>query len=171
MRRRRGVAAPLLAGAVTAAVVGCSAQQPAPVLPAPRVVSSTLPPMTGVEFDRSLRNGEGQGESSLPPLGRLLAATQDGGPTTIRFDATGVEGKIVGVFVCHGAGLGPELSVTRGATSLLWFRSDGCDPENIYSGESAVIKPGGWATLRVSAPPGTSYAVVLEQVREGGSTS
>lgn len=166
---RRRVAALLLAGAATAAAMGCSAHEPPPAPPAPSAVSATFPPMTGLEFDRSLRNGEGRGESALPPLGRLLAATENGGPTTIPLDPAALEGKIVGVFVCHGAGPGPEVSVTRGTTSLLWFKSDGCDPENIYSGESPPVSRGGPAILRVSAPAGTTYAVVLEQVREGGS--
>jgi hypothetical protein len=127
-------------------------------------MSSTFPPMTGAELDQSLRRGAEQGESSLPPFGELIASTEDGGPATVSFDTTGLDSEIVGVFVCSGGSGGPEVSVTRGDSSLLWFRSDGCDPGNLYSGQSQLIGGGGRATLRVEAPPGVHYSVVLEQV-------
>jgi hypothetical protein len=129
--------------------------------------SSTFPEMTGVELDRSLRSGAEAGQSSLPAFGKLLASTEDGGPTTVAFDTTGSTGSIVGVFVCSGDGAGPEISVMRGGTSLLWFRSDGCDPGNLYSGRSQPIGGGGPATLRVQASQDISYSVVLEQVPAG----
>src|SRR5919112_6885379 len=126
----------VLCGAPLVTGVGCTSSTPTPPPPAPASVSSTFPQMTGAELDRSLRNGAQQGESSLPPFGRLLASTEDGGPTTISFDTSDLDSEVVGVFVCRGQGSGPEVSVTRGETSLLWFRAEGCDPGNLYSGQS-----------------------------------
>jgi hypothetical protein len=123
--------------------------------------------MTGAELDRSLRSGAQQGESSLPPFGHLLASTQDGGPATISFDTDGLDSEVVGVFVCSGHGAGPEVSLTRGKASLLWFKADGCDPGNLYSGQSQPVGGSGPATLRVTAPPGLRYSFVLEQVTKG----
>jgi hypothetical protein len=157
-------------GALVLAAVGCTAQAPNTVPPpsGPTSVSSTFPKMTGVELDRSLRSGADLGQSSLPPFGKLLASTEDGGPRTVPFDTTGFTSSILGVFVCSGEGRGPEVSVMRGDTSLLWFKSDGCDPGNVYSGRSQPIGgSGGPATLRVTASKGVSYSVVLEQVPAG----
>lgn len=122
--------------------------------------------MTGLEFDRSLRSGAQQGESSLAAFGSLLAATQSGGPvTTVTFDTTGFPGPIIGVLVCSGPGPGPEISVTRGDNSLLWFKSEGCGAENIYSGQSQPIGGvGGLADLQVTAVEGITFSLVLEQV-------
>jgi hypothetical protein len=163
-KRRSGPAvAVVLCGAPL--LTACTPPQtPAPPPNAPSSVSATLPPMTGVELDQSLRRGAELGESSLPPFGALLASTQDGGPVSISFDTTGLDSHIVGVFVCSGTNTGPEVSVTRGDSSLLWFRSDGCDPGTLYSGQSQPIHGGGTATLRVKAPPDVHYSVVLEQV-------
>jgi hypothetical protein len=150
---------------VTAA--GCTLTTPTPPPTAPAPVSSTFPEMTGAELDRSLRSGAQGGESSLPPFGQLLASTENGGPTTISFDTAGLDSEIVGVFVCSGEGPGPEVSVTRGDTSLLWFKAEGCDPGNLYSGQSQPVRGSGAATVRVTTPPGMRYSLVLEQVTKG----
>lgn len=124
--------------------------------------------MSGVELDRALRSGATHGESSLPAFGKLLAATESGGSMTVSFDTTGVAASVIGVFTCSGEGAGPEVSVTRGGKSLLWFRSEGCDATNLYSGRSQPIGGGGGeATLRVTAPKSLIWSVVLEQVVEG----
>lgn len=119
---------------------------------------------TGIEFDRSLRAGAAQGQLSFPKFGRLLAATQDGGATTVQVDPAGGGGAVIGIFVCRGAGPGLEVSVVRDGKSLLWFKADGCNPGNMYSGQSEAFGAGGVATLKVTAAAGTTFALVLEQV-------
>lgn len=111
-----------------------------------------------------MRNGAERGESNLPGFGELLAATEDGGPTALELNVGKAGTKIVGIFICQGEGGGPAVSVTRPEGSLLGFRTDGCDAENIYSGESQPIKSSAPATLKVTAPPGVHYALVIEAV-------
>lgn len=160
----RGPSPVALVAASLLVLPGCTTSAPAPS-PAPTVTSSEFPALSGVELDRSLRNGSLDGESSLPPFGRLLAATQSGGPTSVDVDLTGTRGSIIGIFTCSGDEGGVRVRVARAEKSVLGFGSEGCDATNIYSGQSQPIGSGpDKASLRVDAPAGVTYALVLEEV-------
>lgn len=125
-----------------------------------------FPILSGREFDQSLRNGQPQ--NGFPPFGRLLAATQTGGPRTIAVDLTDIRGPVIGIFVCKGSGEGPAFSVRDGDKSVLWFRSGGCDDTNLYSGQSQPVRGGNKsAKLRVTVPNNIRYSFVLEEVSSG----
>lgn len=166
-RRRPGpavtIAAVLLcvAAACTPDTSGTGKHTPAPSI----TTASAFPSISGGQFDQSLRNGN----TSLPKFGRLLAATQTGGPKTITVDLNGIEGSVVGVFACKGEGA-PRVQLRRLKTSLLTYWADGCDPDQLYSGESEQISAGPpTAELKITVPESTEYAFVLEEVLEEGA--
>ena len=154
-------------GLVLVMAAGCSSHVGRPPQPpSPTVASSSaFPILSGSEFDKSLRNGQAKGESGLPQFGRLLAATQTGGPKRIPVDLTGVSGSVIGIFVCKGSGDGPAFAVHDRDHSLLWFKSSGCDDTSICSGQSKRVRSGdAAATLFVTTPKNIQYSFVLEEV-------
>ena len=158
---RRRPARTIVAVALILCVAACTPHTPGTgeYTPTPSTTTA-FPSITGEQFDQSLRNGN----TSLPKFGRLLAATQTGGPTTTTVSLDGVQGRVVGVFACKGRGA-PKIQLKRGSSSLLKFWSDGCDPSQLYSGESQVIPAGSTtAELTVDVPDSTRYAFVLEEV-------
>lgn len=151
--------------AVTASACSGHVERP-PRPPSTSVASSSAFPMlSGRDFDKSLRNGQAKGEVGLPKFGRLLAATQTGGPHRLPVNLTGVTGSVIGIFVCKGSGAGPAFAVHDKGRSVLWFKSSGCDDTNIYSGQSERVRSGNAsATLIVTAPKDIQYSFVLEEV-------
>lgn len=123
--------------------------------------------LTGRELDARLRADQANGNSSYPTLGRLLAVYQTGSERATHVDLSGVDGPVIGIFVCSGDGAGPVVSLREGKRSVLWFRSNGCNDTLTYSGQSRPL-PGGHAsaTLTVTVPRSIRYAFVLEEVQK-----
>ncbi len=150
--------------ALATVVTMASACTDAPKPPPPSAVATTI--QSGLELDRSLRAGQQQGKLTLPPFGRLLAATQSGTPATIQVQLDGVTGPVIVVFICEGGDTGPNVKLRRAGKSLVGLRTDGCDASNLYSGQSEPIGEGGPAELVIRTSPGTRFALVVEEVTD-----